>query len=138
MKLIRRFTRCLRAFFAPSSKELGLQIVTGDSLPLTIPQNTIILARDGDEDWCVGFLCPCGCGTTIELLLVPEATPRWSINVDRDGLVSLFPSVWLDSGCRSHFWVKRGKIEWCESFRRSRPPRPWRIFELLRFRRFRK
>jgi len=27
---------------------------------------------------------------------------------------SLKPSIWLQGGCRSHFWVRRGRVEWCD------------------------
>ncbi|UXJ55808.1 DUF6527 family protein [Pseudomonas citronellolis] len=72
----------------------------------------IVLLRDGGEDWSVGFRCPCGCGKAIELLLIDEARPRWDCVVDSKGLPSLHPSVWLKTGCKSHFWVKSGRIRW--------------------------
>ncbi|WP_245262997.1 DUF6527 family protein [Mesorhizobium australicum] len=56
--------------------------------------------------------CPCGCGRTIELLVFPEAKPRWSLKVDRRRRPSLTPSVWLQTGCRSHFWVRNGRVHW--------------------------
>ena len=92
----------------------GLKVVEGDSLPQVLPQRDLVLARDGNEDWCVGMRCPCGCGKTIELLLIREAKPRWDLLVDRSGCPSLKPSVWLQSGCRSHFWLRRGRVEWCD------------------------
>ncbi|WP_363320789.1 DUF6527 family protein [Acidiferrobacter sp.] len=91
-----------------------LQIVEGDSLPGRIPFRDVVLARDGNEDWCVGLRCPCGCGETIELLLIREAAPRWDLNIDAKGLTSLKPSVWLKKGCRSHFWLIRGRVHWCD------------------------
>nr|WP_291162796.1 DUF6527 family protein [Hyphomicrobium sp.] len=57
--------------------------------------------------------CPCGCGATIELMILPGANPRWSIQVDEVGRPTLQPSVWRQTGCRSHFWVRRGRIQWC-------------------------
>nr|WP_232252247.1 DUF6527 family protein [Pseudomonas frederiksbergensis] len=56
--------------------------------------------------------CPCGCGRTIELLVIQEAKPRWDVEVDADGFPSLTPSVWLTNGCKSHFWLKRGRVTW--------------------------
>jgi hypothetical protein len=91
----------------------GLQIVRGDSLPVHLPRRDLVLARDGDEDWCVGMRCPCGCGHVIELLIIREAKPRWDIQIDRKGFPSLSPSVWRQKGCRSHFWVKGGRVHWC-------------------------
>ena len=90
-----------------------LVIVDGDSLPDLLPKRDIVLARDGEEDWCVGMICPCGCGQKIELLVIPEAKPRWDLQTDSKGRPSLRPSVWLQRGCRSHFWLRNGRVEWC-------------------------
>ena len=91
-----------------------LRIIEGDSLPRNLPWRNVVLARDGEEDWCVGMRCPCGCGHTIELLLIREAAPRWNLSTDAHGLPTLKPSVWRQTGCRSHFWVRSGRIDWCE------------------------
>jgi hypothetical protein len=91
-----------------------LRVVEGDSLPKQLPRRDLVLARDGDEDWCVGMRCPCGCGQTIELLVILEAAPRWDFSVDNKGRPSLSPSVWLQKGCHSHFWLKNGRVEWCD------------------------
>lgn len=72
-----------------------------------------MLAREDGEDWCVGMRCPCGCGYVIELLVVAEARPRWDVKVDANGLPTLTPSVWLQKGCRSHFWIREGRTIWC-------------------------
>lgn len=90
-----------------------LLVIEGDSLPSLLPKRDLILARENGEDWCVGLLCPCGCGDPIELLVVAEAKPRWDIWSDSDGWPSLTPSVWRQSGCRSHFWIRRGRVSWC-------------------------
>ncbi|WP_414916408.1 DUF6527 family protein [Pseudomonas sp. IT-P395] len=89
-----------------------LTVIEGDSLPAKMPMRSLVLARDGQEDWCVGFKCPCGCGHTIELLLIEEARPRWDCELDKHGHPSLHPSVWLKSGCKSHFWIRHGKVHW--------------------------
>ena len=103
--------RNIWARIAPSRH---IQIVEGDSLPKQLPRRDLVLARDGDEDWCVGMRCPCGCGRTIELLVIPEATPRWDFSVDNKDRPSLSPSVWLRKGCHSHFWLRNGRVEWCD------------------------
>lgn len=103
--------RKFKAWALPARK---LQIVEGDSLPAVLPYRDITLAREGGEDWCVGMRCPCGCGQIIELLLVQEASPRWSLKIGVYGLPTLAPSVWLQTGCRAHFWLRGGRVEWCE------------------------
>lgn len=103
----------LRAFdiIAPARR---LSVVLGDSLPSRLPTRWLVLARDDGENWCVGLRCPCGCGRTIELLVVPEARPRWDVESDESGRPTLSPSVWLRDGCKSHFWIRKGRVKWCK------------------------
>jgi hypothetical protein len=105
-KLVRLWDR-----FGPRRR---LHIVQGDSLPPDLPRRDLMLAREDGEDWSVGFRCPCRCGQTIELLVIPEAKPRWALATDALGYPTLSPSVWLNKGCRSHFWVRSGRIVWCD------------------------
>jgi hypothetical protein len=91
-----------------------LVVVDGDSLPASLPRRDVILARDEGEDWCVGFRCPCGCGEVIELLVIAEAEPRWDVSTDVKGRPSLSPSVWRRTGCCSHFWLRAGRVYWCD------------------------
>jgi len=65
--------------------------------------------------WSAAFLCPCGCGETIHVSLLPNDYPTWTLRFDRDGLPTLSPSVWRTAGCRSHFFLRQGAIEWCRS-----------------------
>ena len=106
--------RWFRRNWARIAPHRNLRIIEGDSLPPRLPRRDLVLARDGDEDWCVGMRCPCGCGRTIELLIIPEAKPRWDLSVDDKGRPSLSPSVWLQKGCRSHFWLRGGRVRWCD------------------------
>ncbi|MFL9977642.1 DUF6527 family protein [Paraburkholderia graminis] len=91
-----------------------LRVIAGDSLPARLPWRRVVLARDGDENWCVGFRCPCGCRRRIELLLIEEAKPHWTLLSHVADPVTLSPSVWLAEGCRSHFFLRDGQIRWCE------------------------
>ena len=91
-----------------------LRVVDGDSLPRSLPWRDLVLARDADEDWCVGMRCPCGCGQTLELMVIREAAPRWDLSIKAGSLPSLTPSVWRQTGCRSHFWLRDGRVDWCE------------------------
>lgn len=107
---IARWWRNAWAWLGPRRR---LRVIEGDSLPSRMPQRDLILARDDGEDWCVGMRCPCGCGHVIELLVVAEAKPRWDIVVDAKSRPTLSPSVWLQTGCRSHFWLRNGRVHWC-------------------------
>jgi hypothetical protein len=60
--------------------------------------------------WSAALVCPCGCGQLLQLNLVRTSRPYWRLQQDRFGRASLHPSVWRRTTCRSHFWVRRGKI----------------------------
>ena len=74
---------------------------------------TVYLLGEGEYRWFVVLLCPCGCGALLQLSLLDEAIPRWTLNEHGDGTVSLCPSVWRTTGCRSHFFVRRSRVVWC-------------------------
>lgn len=65
-----------------------------------------------DEDyWYALFKCPCGCGDTIMLNLIQDCKPSWEIHFDKKRF-SIYPSIWRTKKCRSHFWLKNGKVVW--------------------------
>jgi hypothetical protein len=53
--------------------------------------------------------CFCGCGTKV---VTPISPTGWQVTFDGD-TVSLYPSVgnW-GFACRSHYWIKRDKVQW--------------------------
>lgn len=57
--------------------------------------------------------CPDGCGDVLTINLDQRAGPPWRLYLDKRG-TSLFPSVWRETGCCSHFIVWRSKIYWCD------------------------
>jgi hypothetical protein len=56
--------------------------------------------------------CPDGCGEVLTINLDPRTDKAWRFYKKRNQ-VSLFPSVWRDTGCESHFIVWHQKILWC-------------------------
>ena len=55
--------------------------------------------------------CPDECGDTLRINLDRRTAKAWRLYRDEDG-ISLFPSVWRDTGCRSHFIVWGDSIYW--------------------------
>jgi hypothetical protein len=106
---LRTLWRAAKEWVLPARQ---LVVVNGDSLPDLLPRRDLVVVRDGHEDWSVGMRCPCGCGQRVELALIPEADPKWQLMVDREARPTLQPSVWLRDGCRSHFYVRSGKVVW--------------------------
>jgi hypothetical protein len=90
-----------------------IRVTNGDALPETLPWRDLLLTMDDGEHWSVGMRCPCGCGDTIELLVAAEGKPRWEVTIDEVRRPTLHPSVWRQKGCRSHFWIRRGRVHWC-------------------------
>lgn len=66
----------------------------------------------------VVMACPDGCGETLVVNLDGRAGKAWRFDM-RGGGLTLFPSVWRDGGCGSHFIVWRGQILWCDQFERD-------------------
>jgi hypothetical protein len=54
--------------------------------------------------------CPCGCGEEFPINLDGRAGPAWRLYRNKRTGISLFPSVWRESGCESHYVIWRDKI----------------------------
>lgn len=87
-----------------------LRYLLVDELPDNLDPNIVYL--EGDPPWVAVFACPCGCGQNISLSLIPNDRPRWTARRHWDGTLTLNPSVWRTRGCKSHFFLRHGKILW--------------------------
>ena len=57
--------------------------------------------------------CPCGCDTVMCLPLTKEFNrPVWSLTGAYDA-PTLRPSVLQMKGCKSHFFITDGEVQWC-------------------------
>jgi hypothetical protein len=81
--------------------------------PQKLFQGRVYLIGEDGLYWCAMFLCPCGCGEAIRLNLLQQVRPNWTVQITDGSLVTLAPSVWRKVGCESHFFIRRGRIEWC-------------------------
>lgn len=90
-----------------------LILVFSDTPPMDLSSRNIYLAREDGENWAVAFKCPCGCKDRIELQLIAEASPNWHLANDHNKHPTLHPSIWRTTGCKSHFWLRKGRIHWC-------------------------
>jgi hypothetical protein len=59
--------------------------------------------------------CPDGCGETITLNLDPRTDKAWRLYQSAKGL-TLFPSVWRDTGCQSHFILWNDVLYWMDVY----------------------
>ena len=81
--------------------------------PAVLEPRTVYVVGEDGHHWFAAFDCPCGCGETIKLSLVPGDRPGWTLREHWTGTASLAPSVWRKVGCKSHFWLRKGKVNWC-------------------------
>ncbi len=100
------------AAYLPWRKPRVFRAARVEEFPDTLRNATVYLAGEGDNLWAASMICPCGCGEVIELNLLKQARPCWSAQEHPDGTITLMPSVWRQKGCRSHFFVRRGQIDW--------------------------
>lgn len=87
-----------------------LQVVErrADALPyLQKPGDSVLVSRVRDR--LLVMRCPCDCGEDVIINLDREAGPAWVLYRTRRG-VSLFPSVWRDTGCGSHYVIWDDRI----------------------------
>ncbi len=77
---------------------------------LQSPGDTVMVARGRPR--LIIMLCPCGCGENIVINVDENAGPAWSVFTDgaNPSQLTLYPSIWRDTGCGSHFIVWEGRI----------------------------
>lgn len=72
--------------------------------------DTVYLQGEDDDAWFAAFVCPCGCEDVVYLNLLPDSRPRWAVQRGDHGRPTITPSVSRVVRCRSHFWVKGGRV----------------------------
>lgn len=78
-----------------------------------------IIGGPGYQKWAV-FRCPRHEDEIIQLSLMPNRRPRWTVTLDILDRPTIHPSVRQLDGPYAHFWVKAGRVEWCADT--GRPP----------------
>lgn len=85
--------------------------------PASVGAGDLVVVRDGEHLKWACMRCPGGCGADIKLSLNPLRRPRWTVVRDWLGRPSVSPSVHRRDGCGCHFWIRRGRVEWCRGGR---------------------
>lgn len=112
----RIFAHALRKF---GVVDFDLLVRRAETFPAdeAIRSGEVVFVIDGGIQKWACLKCPGGCGTTIPLSLSPTRRPRWSIVADWLQRPTVKPSVHQQNACGCHFWIRRGRIEWCEGGR---------------------
>jgi uncharacterized protein DUF6527 len=88
----------------------GVEVVEdqGTARSLATTANRIVIVKRGGLRWVV-FRCPCGCGDLLTVNVDRRVPPNWRV-IHRGKSVTLMPSVWRTSGCRSHFILWKSQV----------------------------
>jgi hypothetical protein len=81
---------------------------------LRAPGDAVLIVR-GTPRWLI-LRCPCGCGDNIPINLDSRAGEAWRIYGPSGRGLTLFPSVWRETGCESHFVIWRDRISLIGSY----------------------
>lgn len=108
-----RFPFWIRKLWQRHGPKRRLIIVDGDTQPDQLLTKHLYVCRDDGENWSAAMRCPCGCGDKLEMMLLEEAKPSWKLKTQDQTPPTLHPSVWRQSGCGAHFWLRDGHIHWC-------------------------
>ncbi len=99
------------------SKFVDFTIKIAESNPTPdkiLGQQIYIVGGKGYKKWAY-LRCPCGCNDIVTLSLMEKHRPNWRLKIDRLNRPTIYPSIWKTDGCRSHFWITKGKLEWAWS-----------------------
>ena len=98
----------------PAVADAPFQIVHVVEDPDIVAPKRLYAVGENGYLWHAIMLCPCGCEKKISLNLVTDDSPCWTLT-DSAGVPTLYPSVRRQVGCHSHFFLRDGRIEWCEA-----------------------
>lgn len=115
MRLFGRWWNALRGLLLSWARRRPVPIksVRVEELPSRLNDKILYAVGEAEYRWFAAMVCPCGCGETLHMSLLADERPRWKLVEHPDGTASLTPSVFRVRGCRSHFWLRRGMVEWC-------------------------
>ncbi|GIK49909.1 MAG: hypothetical protein BroJett013_26060 [Alphaproteobacteria bacterium] len=109
LQLLAALWRALTAWLDPPYRT----ITKDGQLPARLkPRTLYIVQEDGFEEQAA-MLCPCGCKRILHMNLLTDERPCWKVTRHGDGTATLNPSVWRKKDCGSHFWFRKGRVQWC-------------------------
>ena len=88
----------LKGVVSSRSDTTGMLNVAGDA----------VLVERGRPRLLV-LMCPCGCGEIYATNLDGQAGKSWRL-YRKGGSITIYPSIWRDTGCESHFIISKSKI----------------------------
>jgi hypothetical protein len=88
------------------------QYVSLNDIPEIIEPNKVYVVGEKRYKWVAVLVCPCGCKEIIQLNLLKLGNDSWRTIKHFDSSITIRPSIWRTVGCRSHFTIVRGWLNW--------------------------
>lgn len=114
MMLARWLTSGLSRIWRSLFPESTYRTVFLEDLPDVPEEKVLYVLGENEHLWSAAMICPCGCKELLQMSLHPEGRPKWTFTYHPDKTATLHPSVWRKVGCRSHFFLRQGRIIWCD------------------------
>ena len=94
----------------PPSKSIKFRVEIIDDIPEIISRHVVYVLGSQNKYWALAFLCPCDCGAVIQLNLLKRTYPKWEFTINQQMEITIYPSVWRKTGCKSHFIIKDSRL----------------------------
>ena len=111
--IIALWGKAKRGFRALVGREQLYRVQRVEDDPMKPSPGVLYVIDDAGQSWAAAMACPGGCGQVLHMNLIADTTPVWRLVEHPDGTATLSPSVWRQEGCGCHFWLRRGRVEWC-------------------------
>lgn len=111
----------LKKFFREGAAALGIISrpefialrVSDHPSPEALAVGVVYIVGGADyKKWAV-FRCPKHEEEIVQLSLMPNRRPHWTIVLDFLERPTIHPSVRQLDGSYAHFWVRNGQVDWC-------------------------
>lgn len=113
--LVRLFKWVFRLFVSKKPEKIDVDQLYSFEYVEDIPSNTsyktIYFVGEQGYFWQFVMVCPCGCGSLLHMNLMDDYKPFWSYEIVNNE-ISFTPSIHRMVGCKSHFFIKKGRVVW--------------------------
>lgn len=106
--MLRKFWDYICSWFAHDYR-----VVAVAEKPSVLKKYKVYLIGENDSFWAAVFICPCGCEADVWLnILRADNRPTWVVKGMCGNKATITPSIWRQVGCKSHFFIKNGRLIW--------------------------
>lgn len=115
MSILRDLSRhFLASLGAIDKSDFRLQVVNDHPASESMAPGCIYVVESmGLRKWAY-LRCPSLPEEIIQLSLMTSRRPSWVISMDWLNRPTLHPSIRQTEGSYAHFWIRQGRLHWCE------------------------